>query len=176
MSTTDRTERVAIVGIGGIFPGAPDLGTFWNNISNGIDSGRNVPKDRWFLRPETAFDPDGPKADRVYSSWGCFIEGFQFDPTGLNLDRKILEKLDPLFHLGLHASRMAFQDARGIANTSPDRVGVILGNIVLPTESTSAMCRDVLGRTFLERIVESAQLTAERRSQLMSECRRNFLR
>ena len=176
MSTTDRTERVAIVGIGGIFPGAPDLGTFWKNISNGIDSGRNVPKDRWFLRQETAFDPDGPKADRVYSSWGCFIENFQFDPTGLNLDRKILEKLDPLFHLGLHASRMAYQDARGITGTSPDRVGVILGNIVLPTESTSAMCRDVLGRTFLERIVESAQLTAERRSQLMSECRRNSVR
>ena len=173
MSTTDRTERVAIVGIGGIFPGAPDLGTFWKNIANGIDSGRNVPKDRWFLRPETAFDRDGPKPDRVYSTWGCFIEDFQFDPTGLNLDRNLLVKLDPLFHLGLHASRMACQDARGLVGISPDRVGVILGNIVLPTESTSAMCRDALGRTFLERIVGSAQLTAKRRSQLMSECRRH---
>ncbi len=173
MSTTDRTERVAIVGIGGIFPGAPDLGTFWKNIANGIDSGRNVPKDRWFLSPETAFDRDGPKPDRVYSTWGCFIEDFQFDPTGLNLDRNLLVKLDPLFHLGLHASRMACQDARGLVGISPDRVGVILGNIVLPTESTSAMCRDALGRTFLERIVGSAQLTAERRSQLMSECRRH---
>ncbi len=176
MSTTDRTERVAIVGIGGIFPGASDLDTFWKNIANGIDSGHAVPQGRWFLRPETAFDPDGPKADRVYSTWGCFIEGFQFDPTGLNLDRNLLEKLDPLFHLGLHASRMAFQDARGLGGISLDRVGVILGNIVLPTESTSAMCRDVLGRTFLERIVESAQLTSERRTQLMSECRRHFPR
>ncbi len=173
MSTTDRTERVAIVGIGGIFPGAPDLDTYWKNIAKGIDSGRAVPKGRSFLRPETAFDPEGPKADRVYSTWGCFIEDFQFDPTGLNLDPNFLEKLDPLFHLGLHASRMAYQDAGGLGGINPDRVGVILGNIVLPTESTSAMCRDVLGRTFLERIVETAQLTAERRSQLLSECRRN---
>ena len=176
MSTIDRTERIAIVGIGGIFPGAPNLDTFWRNIANGIDSGRNVPKDRWFLRPETAFDPDGPKADRVYSTWGCFIEDFQFDPKGLSPYNKLPGKLDPLFHLGLQASRMAFQDARGLGGISPDRVGVILGNIVLPTESTSAMCRDVLGRTFLERIVESAELTVERRSQLMSECRRNFRR
>ena len=42
MPGTDNTERIAIVGVGGIFPGAPDLATFWTNISTGIDAGRDV--------------------------------------------------------------------------------------------------------------------------------------
>ena len=36
------TERIAIVGLGGIFPGAADLETFWRNIANGVDSGQPV--------------------------------------------------------------------------------------------------------------------------------------
>ena len=173
MSTTDRTERIAIVGVGGIFPGAPDLNTFWNNIARGIDAGRHVPPDRWYLRPELAVDPEGPKPDRVYSDWGCFIEGFQFDPAGLNFDPRILDQLDPLFHLGLHAARAAFHDARRLPGVDLGRVGVILGNIVLPTESTSAMCREVLGQTFVERMLESAPLSQQQRTELKSEFKRS---
>ena len=169
MPTTDRTERIAIVGIGGIFPGARDLDTFWHNIANGIDSGQSVPADRWFLRPEIALEPGGPQADRVYSDWGCFIQDFPFDPTGLNLDPALLNRLDPLFHLGLHAARAAVEDARKLSGTNLNRVGVILGNIVLPTESTSAMCRDVLGRTWIERLIEALPISPERRERLQAD-------
>ena len=173
MPTTDRSERIAIVGVGGIFPGAPDLDTFWNNIAHGVDSGRGVPPDRWFLNPETALDPEGPKPDRVYSTWGCFIEGFQFDPAGLNLDPDILRELDPLFHLGLHAARAAFHDARCLRGTELDRVGVILGNIVLPTESTSAITREVLGQTLFERLIDATPLPAVRRANLKADTKRD---
>ena len=169
MPTTDRTERIAIVGIGGIFPGARDLDTFWHNVANGVDSGQSVPADRWFLRPQIALEPGGPQADRVYSDWGCFIQDFQFDPTGLNLDPAVLNRLDPLFHLGLHAARAAVENARKLTGTNLKRVGVILGNIVLPTESTSAMCRDVLGRTWIERLIEALPISPERREQLQAD-------
>lgn len=169
MPTTDRTERIAIVGIGGIFPGARDLDTFWHNVANGVDSGQSVPADRWFLRPEIALEPGGPQADRVYSDWGCFIQDFQFDPTGLNLDPALLNRLDPLFHLGLHAARAAVENARKLSGTNLKRVGVILGNIVLPTESTSAMCRDVLGRTWIERLIEALPISPECRERLQAD-------
>ena len=128
-----------------------------------IDSGRHVPPGRWFLSPEKAFDPDGPKADRVYSTWGCFVDDFRFDSTGLNLDDAVLDRLDPLFHLGLHAARAAFHDADQLNNIDLDRVGVIMGNIALPTQSTSAMCRDVLGRTLIESLTNAASHSVEHR-------------
>jgi len=165
MPLIDPSERIAIVGVGGIFPGAPNVETFWQNVSQGIDAGRHVPPGRWFLDAEKACDPVGPKPDRVYSSWGCFIEGFQFDPTGLNLDVDLVTRLDPLFHLGLHAARAAVRDARQISNTDRKRVGVIVGNIALPTESTSAICRDVLGRTLIERLAETLPDTWPRSSE-----------
>ena len=57
-SRVDASQRIAIVGAGGIFPGAPDLDSFWANIANGVDTGRRVPPDRWYLSPETAFVPN----------------------------------------------------------------------------------------------------------------------
>lgn len=156
MPGTENSERIAIVGVGGIFPGAPDLDTFWQNIAGGVDAGRHVPPGRWYLSPEKAYAPWPPRPDRVYSTWGCFIEGFEFDPSGLNIDHNLLARLDPMFHLGLHAARAAYRDAKQLAGTDHARVGVILGNIALPTESTSAICRDILGRTFVEKLIDAA--------------------
>ncbi|HEY4261565.1 MAG TPA: beta-ketoacyl synthase N-terminal-like domain-containing protein, partial [Schlesneria sp.] len=164
MPGTENSERIAIVGVGGIFPGAPDLDTFWHNISHGIDAGRHVPDGRWYLSPDKAYAPWPPQPDRVYSTWGCFIEGFQFDPEGLDLDRDLLSHLDPMFHLGLHAARAAYRDARSLAGIEHSRVGVILGNIALPTESTSAICRDILGRTFVEKLIDTAAAAARQNS------------
>ena len=168
MPTTDRTNRIAIVGVGGVFPGAPDLDAFWRNIADAVDSGRHAPTERWYLDPKIAYDAEGPKNDRVYSTWECFIEHFQFDPSGLNLDRELLKRLDPLFWIGLHASNAALLDSGIVGRTNLDRVGVILGNIALPTESTSAMCRDVLGKTFVEKLIQSIPNTAPRRDQLVN--------
>jgi len=156
MPGTENLERIAIVGVGGIFPGAPDLDTFWQNIAGGVDAGRHVPPGRWYLSPEKAYAPWPPQPDRVYSTWGCFIEGFQFDPEGLDIEHDLLARLDPMFHLGLHAARGAYRDAGQLAGIDHSRVGVILGNIALPTESTSAICRDILGRTFVEKVIDAA--------------------
>ena len=173
MPASDQTERIAIVGVGGIFPGAPDLDTFWKNVAGGVDCGRHVPDGRWYLSPKQAYAPWPPQPDRVYSTWGCFIEGFQFDPEGLNLDRSLLERLDPMFHLGLHAARAAFRDAKQLDGVDHARVGVILGNIALPTESTSAICRDVLGRTFVEKLIDATPLPIERRAELKAALKRS---
>ena len=142
---------VAIVGIGGIFPQSPTLAHFWDIVRSGRDTARDVPPGRWLLAPEDAC-ADGVQPDRCYSQRGCFIEGFQFDPGGLDLDPALIARLDPMFHLALHAGRQAWLDAV----TSPldcRRVGVVLGNIVLPTDKVSALAREILGRTFAEKVL-----------------------
>jgi len=144
-----RDDRVAIVGIGGIFPDSPDLSRFWTNVEGGLAATREVPPGRWLLDPADAYDPAVAKPDHVYSTRGCFVEGFELDLAGLDLDPALVAKLDPAFHLALHAGRAAWLDAR-TSEVDRSRVGVVFGNIVLPTESASEIARATLGRTFEE--------------------------
>ena len=141
------TERVAIVGLGGIFPGARDLDQFWSNIAAGIDSTIEVPEGRWRLPTESVFDPRVAQPDRVYATRGGFIEGFRLDPTRHNVDPDLLDRLDPAFLLGIHAARQAWESAKTI-DVDSSRVGVIIGHLILPTETASEIAQTVLGRTF----------------------------
>ena len=77
-----QPPRVAIVGIGGIFPQSPTLEHFWANIRDGLDTARAVPPGRWVLDPEDAFHPSAGTPDRVYSRRGCFIGDFHLDYAG----------------------------------------------------------------------------------------------
>ncbi len=145
---------VAIVGIGGIFPDAPDLDSFWNCIRDGHSAARIVPDGRWQLPADEAFSPEVGAADRVYSRTGCFIEELPSAATlpGLALDPSILAGLDPLFHLLIHAGKRAFDD--GVtAHLDRSRVGVIIGNLALPSETSATLTRNWLGRTFEESLL-----------------------
>jgi acyl transferase domain-containing protein len=140
------TPSVAIVGIGGIFPDAPDLGRFWDNIRNGRSAAREVPAGRWRLPADSLFDPEPGAADRVYSLRGCFID--KIPPlsllVGLSIDPESLAGLDPLFHLLLHAGKRAFDD--GVtAPLDRSRIGVIIGNLVLPSEKSSLPANGLAG-------------------------------
>ena len=146
-----RAERVAIVGIGGAFPGAPDLDRFWANIVGAEDATREVPPGRWPLEAADAYDPRVGAPDRVYATRGGFVEGFRLDPEGLAIDPELLGRLDPMFHLALHAGRQAWR-AAVTEGLDRRRVGVVLGNIVLPTETATALAQEYLGRSFEERL------------------------
>jgi acyl transferase domain-containing protein/3-hydroxymyristoyl/3-hydroxydecanoyl-(acyl carrier protein) dehydratase len=153
---------IAVVGIGGIFPDAPDLGRFWDNIASRRCASREVPAGRWVLPPGEAFDPARPAPDKVYSAKACLIEGFRFDPDGLELEPGFLSGLDPVFHLALHAARAAWRDAR-TESLDRSRVGVIIGNIVLPTDGASALAREhvvpILSEKLLGRRLPAASRT-----------------
>jgi acyl transferase domain-containing protein/3-hydroxymyristoyl/3-hydroxydecanoyl-(acyl carrier protein) dehydratase len=143
--------RIAIVGLGGVFPAAPSSADLWTHIVRAADTSRDVPPVRWLLDPAGAYRPGGPTPDHVYCRRGYFIEGFQLDPAGLDLPASLLVGLDPVFHLALHAGRAAWQS--GVtARLDRRRVPVILGNIALPTERASALAREYLGRTFAEKL------------------------
>src|SRR4051812_8088464 len=154
MAPADRgyeRERVAIVGIGGIFPGAPDLDRFWANIAGAVDATREVPPGRWAIDATEAYDPRVAQPDRVYSTRGGFIEDFRLDPEGLDLHAGLIERLAPMFRIALHAGRQAWRDAL-TEGVDRRRVGVVLGNIVLPTETASGLARAYLCRSLVEQV------------------------
>ncbi|MDD5629425.1 MAG: polyketide synthase, partial [Elusimicrobia bacterium] len=153
---------VAVVGLGGVFPDAPDLERFWDNIVRRRCASREVPAARWILPPAEAFDPARPAADKVYCAKACLIDGFRLDTDGLELDAGLLSRLDPVFHLALHAARGAWREAR-TEGLDRSRVGVIIGNIVLPTDSASALTRELLLPVLGERLL-GRRLPAQRQT------------
>lgn len=149
MTTSNSArERVAIVGIGAIFPGATTPEEFWEVVRGGVDTAQEPPAGRWVLPVDDAYDARVATPDRVSSRRGCFIDA-AISLEGFAIPQADLQRLDPMFHLVLHAGREAWQSAE-TAHLARDRVGVVFGNIVLPTESSSAISREVLGGTFDE--------------------------
>ena len=146
MNGNTTPSPIAVVGLGGLFPQAPDLDTFQHNIQARVDASRAVPPGRWVLDPKRAYDPV-LALDRVYSTRACIVDGFTFDPGGLHLDADTLRGLDPLYEMVLHVGRQAFDDA-ATGTLDRRRVGVTLAAIALPTDGSSAITREVLGRAF----------------------------
>ena len=139
------TDRIAIVGLGIRLPGAgPDLEAFWAAVAAGTDCSRDVPTGRWWLPPAHCLDPRVANPDTAYSSRGYYLSPFAPDLTGLAIDRALVADLDPLFHIVLDAGNRAWRSAQ-IGAVDRARVGVILGNICLPTDRANALCREYLG-------------------------------
>jgi len=135
-------QQIAIVGIGGIFPGAGDLSQFWDNIINARDLSREPPPGRWLLSPDQVWAA-GQAPDKVYSRRACFVDDIPFDTEGLDIDREYLQALDPMVRLLLHAGRKAWRDAV-TSDVDRERTGIILGNIALPTDTASGITDGLL--------------------------------
>ncbi len=143
-------EPIVIVGIGGIFPAATTLEEFWGHIEQGFDAVRQVPHDHWLLAPDDVVNKTSTIIpDRVFSANACFIDNFHFNPHGFDLPPGFIEPLDPLFHYVLHAGRQAF-DETVTKSLDLSRVGVVIGNIALPTDRSSDLAMEILGQTFIE--------------------------
>ncbi|HEY1189450.1 MAG TPA: beta-ketoacyl synthase N-terminal-like domain-containing protein, partial [Gemmata sp.] len=139
------TDQIAIVSVAGRFPGAgADLGRYWANIAAATDCSREVPAGRWALPPERCTDPRVAHPDTAYSTRGYYLDPFEPDLSGLDLAAGLVRDLDPLFHLVLDVGARAWRGAK-TANVNRARVGVVLGNICLPTDRANDLCRAVLG-------------------------------
>jgi acyl transferase domain-containing protein len=135
---------VAVVGLGGLFPGATAPAGLWQNVLAGVDAAGEPPPGRWLLPADAVHEPGVIRPDRVPSRRACFLPPFAPDLDGLDIDAALVGRLDPVFQLALSAGAQAWRSAR-MAAVDRRRVGVILGAIALPTEMTSALTRHVLG-------------------------------
>ncbi|GAA4966666.1 hypothetical protein GCM10023205_34140 [Yinghuangia aomiensis] len=137
--TADRARRTggprptdaAIVGIGAVFPGAPDAPAFWANVAKGVDAITDVPPHRW--DPDVYFAPGaatGPvHADRFYCRKGGFVDEYAaFEPTRFGIMPSAVDGAEPDQLLALRTAAEALADAGGedrLADRS--RVGVVFG-------------------------------------------------
>jgi len=117
---------VAIVGMGALFPGAPDLPTYWANLAGGVDAVTDAPADRW---DPVFFDPAHEGPDRFYCRRGGFLGDLAtFDPAPFGIMPMAVDGIEPDQLIALRVAQAALDDAGGDAALGArDRTGVIIG-------------------------------------------------
>ncbi len=136
-------QDIAIIGMAGIFPGAPDLDVFWQNIIHKVSSIREVGRSRWDAGE--MFDPELRRRDKIYSKWGGFLDDIAFDPTEYGIVPKSLKYIEAIQMLALKIATMAFKDAGMDCNSMPKtHTAVIFGSGGMHDQ-----CIDYIFRTML---------------------------
>ena len=118
---------IAIIGMACLFPDAPDLASFWQNIVTKVDAITDPPAEAWDA--EIYYDPDSTTNDRVYCKKGGFIGPLaHFDPVEYGIMPLALHGGEPDQWLALHVAHAALKDA-GYDGPFPERhrTAVILG-------------------------------------------------
>jgi acyl transferase domain-containing protein len=118
-------EPLAIIGLGGMFPGADDVPTFWKRLLEGMDRTAQVPADRYDI--ERYVDPDGKRRDKSYTRVGCFMDALPPPDAAMRIPPSAFPSVDPSHVLCLRTAQEALQDAGWAAGRwAPDRVALSL--------------------------------------------------
>ncbi|MFZ9887182.1 MAG: beta-ketoacyl synthase N-terminal-like domain-containing protein, partial [Myxococcota bacterium] len=126
-STSHKPPAIAIVGIGGLFPGSLDVGQFWSHILRGTDLITEIPASHW--RPADYYDADPKAPDKTYAKRGGFLPEVPFDSLSFGLPPSLLSSTDTSQLLGLLVARATLEDCfRGqFREADKSRISVLLG-------------------------------------------------
>lgn len=117
--------EIAIVGMAGRFPGAPDVATFWKNIRDGVESVVRYTDDE--LRARGV--PEKLLADPDYVKAGVSLEGIDlFDAEFFGYTPRDAEQIDPQQRIFLECAWEALEHAGYDSQRSPRVIGVYAGS------------------------------------------------
>ncbi|HSK75390.1 MAG TPA: amino acid adenylation domain-containing protein, partial [Thermoanaerobaculia bacterium] len=116
---------VAIVGMGGRFPGAPDLDRFWSNLRDGVESIAQLSGEQLLAAGVPPRDLESPDFVRAEPK----LEGIDlFDAAFFGLPPREAQALDPQQRLFLEQSWACLESAGYDPARYPGRVGVFAGS------------------------------------------------
>ena len=166
-------EKIAIIGMAGVFPQAADLNAYWHNITNKVDTITDLPPTHW--RAEDYFHSDLTKADHVYTTKGGFLPELSFDPLEFGIAPNNLTAIDSAQLLGLLVAKEALLDAGYGAARDFDRrrASVIFGatgaqELVIPLGAR-------LGHPHWRRALRKAGIAADIAEQIMADIAASYV-
>jgi acyl transferase domain-containing protein/acyl carrier protein len=118
----DPADLIAVVGMAGRFPGAPDTDSLWQLLMSGGDAIGPVPADRW----DAAEQPD---PERRIQEVGGFLDGVdRFDAAFFGISPREAAAIDPQQRLLLEVGWRALEDAgQRASDLVGSRTGVYVG-------------------------------------------------
>ena len=128
MMERSRSEAIAIIGIGCRFPGnANTPESFWELLSNGKDSVREIPLERWDI--DSYYDPNPDTPGKMYIRHAALVDRVDlFDPQFFGISGREAHSLDPQQRFILEVTWEALERA-GInpQQLENSQTGVFLG-------------------------------------------------
>ncbi len=174
--------KIAIIGMGGIFPDASNAKTFWQNIVKGHVAIREVPKERW--DPELFWSADRSAPDKTYSRIGGWLRDFTFDAKRFRIPPATLGAIDTVQRLALTAVAEAFTDAGleaipGSGQGTPfdrSRTAAIMGNAMggEQEDRTSLRCWFPLAAKALIGTPSMQKLAAEQQKSILADLEKAY--
>ena len=155
-------KEVAIVGMACLFPSAPDIRTFWQNITNKVNSISDPPDD-WEGNPW--YEPGSDAIDRVYVKRAGYLKELsRFNPMKYGILPKAVDGAEPEHWLSLKVADEALTDA-GVPDIplNRERTEVIIGRGTFMNRGYTTMCHHSFG------IEEALRMVRESVSGLVEE-------
>ncbi|MDX2078245.1 MAG: beta-ketoacyl synthase N-terminal-like domain-containing protein [bacterium] len=157
-------EKIAIIGIACLFPGADSPKAFWDVLHGNRRTIRHATDGQMGVDPQAFYDPSHVEPDKTYCLRGGYIGEYAFDGRGFRVSSEKLAGLGDPFKWALRVSADALSDSGYAQNEAVlARTGVILGNLSFPTRSSNALFTDLyrqlLGKAFSDKLSASVSLS-----------------
>src|ERR1700751_76620 len=149
VSSDSEMQSIAVVGMSGVFPGSPNLDSFWKHLDAGEDLIGKPPLGRWNF-PATALRGGGA-ADAMEPPWGGFMPHVdQFDPLFFDISPREAELMDPqqriflqtvwhtLEDAGYYKFRLAGSKTGGFVGVAANDYANLLAMAGIPVEAYSS--------------------------------------
>jgi len=121
----DASTRVAIIGMGGRFPGARDVDEFWRNLCAGVESITRFTDDELAAAGVSADELSDPS----YVKAGAVLDGIElFDADFFGMTPREAQLVDPQQRLFLETAWTAMESAGLDPSTYDGSVGVFAGS------------------------------------------------
>ncbi len=117
-------EAIAVIGMAGQFPGAPDIETFWQNLTAGVESIRFFSDEELSAAgiPEYMY-----KNPAFVPARGYLDDAYMFDAAFFGYSPSEAELIDPQQRLFLETSWLALENAACDPRTYPGLISVYAG-------------------------------------------------
>ena len=125
-------EKIAVIGIGCVFPDASDFTEYWRNIIERKNSIKDISGQFW---NEADFYDSDPKAlDKMYCKMGAIVDPIEFDSMEFGMSPKVMESTSVEQLFALITARQALIDAgfygEGARPFNRKKTGVIVSAII----------------------------------------------
>ncbi|HHZ65693.1 MAG TPA: hypothetical protein EYN51_09405, partial [Flavobacteriales bacterium] len=161
-----KREKIAIVGMSGLFPGSETIDQFWDNLVQNKDLVTTSTDVELGVSPDIFYDEEKGKLDHCYSLRGGYIRDFNFDPDGFKIDAEVLSKQADQFQWSLYVAREALKDSGYWKSKTLAKCGVVVGNLSFPSRHTrqlfSPLYAELTEDVITELTGESVKVTASK--------------
>ncbi len=124
----NKRRKYAIVGMDCLFPGAPDLESFWHVLESGKSMISEIPEDRWDW--QSIYGDPSQETNKTNIKWGGFVEDIdKFDPEFFNISPREAALMDPQQRIVLQSVWKAIEHAgyAPLSLSDTHKVGLFLG-------------------------------------------------